>query len=126
MSQVPGDLRYTADHEWLRLDGDGLATVGITHYAQECLGDVTFVELPQVGSAYASGDTFGVVESVKAASDLYMPANCEVTEVNTALEQNPELINKDPYGRGWIAKVRLAGDADTRNLMSAEQYGDLI
>lgn len=126
MSQVPADLYYTSDHEWLRLDGEGTATVGITHYAQECLGDVTFVELPATGTSFATGDTFGVVESVKAASDLYIPTACEIVEVNGGLEDAPELINKDPYGDGWIVKVRLAPGTGVESLMTPEQYRDLI
>lgn len=126
MSNIPANLKYTSDHEWIRLGDDGIATVGVTDYAQECLGDVTFVELPSVGSSYKKGDTFGVVESVKAASDLYMPAGAEIIESNSALEESPELINQDPYGEGWIARVRLSDPSELDQLMNSDQYANLI
>lgn len=126
MSNIPADLKYTSDHEWIRLGDDGIATVGVTDYAQECLGDVTFVELPSPGSSYKKGDTFGVVESVKAASDLYMPTGAEIIESNSALEESPELINQDPYGEGWIARVRLADPGELDQLMNSDQYANLI
>ncbi len=127
MSNVPSELKYTKDHEWIRIGDDGTAVVGVTDYAQECLGDVTFVELPPVGENYAAGDAFGVVESVKAASDLYMPVGAEILEVNQALEDAPELINSDPYGEGWIAKVKLSGDqGEPGKLLDADQYREMI
>ena len=98
MSQLPENLYYTSDHEWLRLNDDGTAVVGITDYAQESLGDITFVEFPDVGASFEKGDTFGVVESVKAASDLYMPVDAEVLEVNEEADSSPELVNQEPYG----------------------------
>ena len=105
---VPADLQYAKSHEWLRLESDGTATVGITDYAQNSLGDITYVQLPKPGQTLAAGGTFGVVESVKAASDLYSPATGEVIAVNTALDSAPEAVNRDPYGEGWIMKLRLS------------------
>ena len=107
MSQVPEALLYTKDHEWIQLREDSTATVGITDYAQECLGDITFVEFPLVGESFNRGDTFGVVESVKAASDLYMSLDAEVLQVNDEVDAEPELLNNDPYQQGWLLKIRL-------------------
>lgn len=123
MSDIPADLKYTKDHEWLQIDADGkTATVGITAYAQESLGDITFVDLPDTGDSFDAGDTFGAVESVKAASDLYAPATGEVTEVNEELDEAPEKINDDPYGAGWIIKIAIADDADLSELLDAAGY----
>ncbi len=123
---VPADLLYTDEHEWVRLEGD-VAVVGITDYAQHELGDVVYVELPEVGSTVEQGKPFGVVESVKAASDLYAPVSGEVVEVNTALEDAPELVNDDPYGEGWMIKVRPSNwEAEKANLLDAEAYRRLI
>lgn len=108
MSTIPAELRYAKSHEWIRLAAGGTALVGITDYAQASLGDITFVQLPRVGSAIEAGATFGVVESVKAASDLYAPVGCVVLEVNAALDAAPEILNRDPYGEGWMLKVRLS------------------
>ena len=119
---VPGDLQYTKSHEWVRVE-DGVATVGITDHAQDELGDVVFVELPETGSTLEAGDSFGAVESVKAVSDLYAPVGGEVVEVNGALEDSPEKINEDPYGEGWILKLRTSDDAD---LLSAADYEKLL
>jgi len=119
---VPGDLQYTKSHEWVRVEGD-LATVGITDHAQDELGDVVFVELPEQGATLEAGDSFGAVESVKAVSDLYAPVGGEVVEVNGALEDSPEKINEDPYGDGWILKLRTSGEAD---LLSAADYEKLL
>ena len=116
--------RYTRDHEWIRLDGD-VATVGISEYAQDQLGDIVFVELPEVGSAIAQFGSFGVVESVKAVSDLYAPISGEVTEVNAALAEQPELLNSDAYGEGWIARITLTDDAELDALMDADAYTEL-
>lgn len=121
MSKIPGDLKYTKDHEWLKLAGEE-ATVGITDHAQEALGDITFVELPNVGDSFSAGDTFGVVESVKAASDLYMPVAGEVIEVNEALSDAPESVNDDPYGTGWIVKIKLTDPGEVEDLLDAEAY----
>ena len=101
------DVRYTKDHEWIRLQEDGTALVGITDYAQESLGDITFIEFPEVGAQFEAGDTFGVVESVKAASDLYMPVSGEVVEINDAVDATPELVNQEAFGNGWLLKIRL-------------------
>ena len=126
MSNIPADLKYTKDHEWIRDNGDGTGTVGITDYAQQSLGDITYVELPSPGSAYQAGDTFGVVESVKAASDLFMPMDAEVLEVNAALGEAPEAVNQDPYGEGWILKVKLPESGSNADLLDAGQYGELV
>ncbi len=122
---VPTDLRYTRDHEWVRLDGD-VATVGITQYAADQLGDIVFVELPDVGRTLEAAKAFGVVESVKAVSDLYAPLAGEVTEVNGALSGSPELVNSDPYGEGWMIKVRVAADAAPPDLLAPDAYDDLV
>ena len=119
---VPGDLQYTKSHEWVRVEGD-VATVGITDHAQNELGDVVFVEMPEQGATLAAGDAFGAVESVKAVSDLYAPVGGEVVEVNGTLEESPEKINEDPYGEGWILKLRTSGEAD---LLSPEDYEKLL
>jgi glycine cleavage system H protein len=125
MSNVPGDLRYAKSHEWLRLAGDGTAAVGITDYAQASLGDITYVQLPKVGAVLKQGATFGVVESVKAASDVYAPAGGTVTAVNTALDSAPETLNRDPYGAGWILKLKLADRAEAAALFDAAGYAKL-
>jgi glycine cleavage system H protein len=122
MSNIPSDLRYAKSHEWLKPAADGTALVGITDYAQSSLGDITFVQLPNPGATLAAGASFGVVESVKAASDLYAPADCTVLEVNAALDSKPETVNGDPYGEGWMLKVKLAGPAPAA-LLDAAAYG---
>jgi glycine cleavage system H protein len=119
---VPEDLQYTRSHEWVRREGD-VVTVGITDHAQDELGDVVFVELPEAGAAFDAGEAFGTVESVKAVSDLYAPVGGEVVEVNGALEEAPEKINEDPYGEGWILKLRASGGGD---LLSAQEYEQLL
>ena len=122
---VPDELRYTQDHEWLRVEG-GEATVGITAYAADQLGDVVFVELPEVGSSLAGRQAFGVVESVKAVSDLYAPVAGEVVAVNEELAARPELVNSDPYGEGWMLRVRLTDDGEPEGLSDAAAYRELI
>ena len=122
MSQSPSELKYVSSHEWVRMEDDGTVTVGITEHAQEALGDVVFVELPEVGAALGSGDEAGVVESVKAASDIYAPLSGEILSVNQRLEDSPEVINSDPYCDGWFFTMRLADPADLDELMSAEEY----
>ena len=119
---VPEELQYTRSHEWVRTEGD-TATIGITDHAQEELGDIVYVELPEEGAAFDAGDAFGTVESVKAVSDLYAPVGGEVVEVNEALNDTPEMINDDPYGDGWIIKLRVFGDGD---LLSASDYERLL
>ncbi len=114
-------LKYTEDHEWIKLDGD-IATVGITHHAQDALGDVVFVDLPTVGQGYAQKETAGVVESVKAAADVYMPISGEVTEVNEALRAEPSLANSDPMGAGWFFKVRMTDASQLGPLMDEAAY----
>jgi glycine cleavage system H protein len=122
---VPQDLRYTDDHEWLRLDGEE-GVVGITAYAAGELGDVVFVELPAVGARLEKAQSFGVIESVKTASDLYSPLAGEVIAVNDRLGEHPELVNSDPYGEGWMVRLRLADPAAATDLHDAEAYGRLI
>jgi glycine cleavage system H protein len=122
---VPTDLRYTKDHEWVRLDGED-ATVGITAYAADQLGDIVFVELPEVGRSLEAAAPFGVVESVKAVSDLYAPLGGEVLETNGALTANPELVNSDPHGAGWMIRVHIADPAQLDDLLDAGAYDALI
>ena len=126
MSQVPESLLYTKDHEWIQLHEDNTATVGITDYAQESLGDITFVEFPSAGESFNRGDTFGVVESVKAASDLYMPLDAEVLEVNDDVDSEPELLNSDPYQRGWLLKIRPTDSSQVEALLKADTYVGII
>jgi glycine cleavage system H protein len=121
---VPGDLRYTKDHEWIRIDGDE-AVVGITQFAADQLGDIVFVELPAAGSSLEAHGTFGVVESVKAVSDLFAPVGGEVTQANDALAGSPELVNSDPYGDGWMVRVKLADPAQVETLLDAAAYEQL-
>ena len=126
MSELPADLLYTKDHEWIKLHDDGTATIGITAYAQESLGDITFVEFPEIGTTLEIGDTFGVVESVKAASDLYMPVTGEVIEINEEVDAAPELVNQEAFTQGWLLKVRLADASQAADLMKPEAYAELI
>ncbi len=125
MANVPADLKYTREHEWAKLEGDR-ARIGITDFAQKELGDVVFVELPKVGAKVTALATFGVVESVKAVSDLYAPLSGEIEEVNADLAKTPELVNSDPYGAGWMVVVRLSRTAEVSELMSADAYRQLI
>jgi glycine cleavage system H protein len=122
---APTDLRYTRDHEWVRIDGEE-ATVGITQYAADQLGDIVFVELPDVGRALEAAKPFGVVESVKAVSDLFAPLAGEVSATNDALTDGPELVNTDPYGEGWMVKLRIGDDADLEDLLDADAYDALV
>ena len=126
MSQVPEALLYTKDHEWIQLHEDSTATVGITDYAQQSLGDITFVEFPMAGESLKRGDTFGVVESVKAASDLYIPLDAEVLEVNDEVDAEPELLNSDPYQKGWLLKIRLTDPSQVVALLKADAYAGII
>jgi glycine cleavage system H protein len=125
MSNVPGDLKYTREHEWARREGDRVR-VGITAFAQEQLGDVVFVELPKAGARVTAAQTFGVVESVKAVSDLFAPVSGDVVEVNAELAKKPETVNADPYGDGWMMIVKMADAAELDALMSAEDYQKFI
>ncbi len=124
MANVPPDLRYTREHEWAKVDGDR-ARIGITAFAQEQLGDVVFVELPKVGTKVTAMKTFGVVESVKAVSDLFAPVTGEVVEVNALLPKKPELVNSDPYGQGWMLVIRMSSPKEIDGLMSAGDYEKL-
>jgi glycine cleavage system H protein len=126
MSNVPTNLRYAKSHEWVKLESDGTATVGITDYAQSSLGDITYVQLPKVGATLKVGETFGVVESVKAASDLYAPVAGTVTAVNTALDSAPESLNTAPYEGAWILKLKVANPVDAEALLDAAAYQKLI
>ncbi len=121
MSGVPSELKYTKSHEWLRVEDDGLITVGISDHAQELLGDLVFVELPEAGSDFMAGDECCVVESVKAASDVYMPISGEIVEVNESLDDEPEIINTSPYDNGWLFKVKPSAD-ELADLLDADAY----
>ncbi|KUM04493.1 glycine cleavage system protein GcvH [Chromobacterium subtsugae] len=126
MSNIPAELKYVESHEWLRLEADGSVTVGITAHAQELLGDIVFVELPKVGATLARDEQAGVVESVKAASDVYCPIAGEILAVNEELEGEPELANSEPYGDGWFFKIKPANAADLDGLMDAAAYAKEI
>eukprot|EP01012_Entosiphon_sulcatum_P051375 TRINITY_DN70563_c0_g1_i1.p4 TRINITY_DN70563_c0_g1~~TRINITY_DN70563_c0_g1_i1.p4 ORF type:complete len:128 (+),score=15.97 TRINITY_DN70563_c0_g1_i1:465-848(+) len=126
MSNVPPNLRYAKSHEWLKPEGDGTATVGITDYAQSSLGDITYVQLPKVGATFKAGETFGVVESVKAASDLYAPVAGTVIAINAALDSAPESLNTAPYDAAWMLKLKLANPADANALLDAAAYEKLL
>ncbi len=121
MSEVPSELKYTKSHEWLRVEDDGLVTVGISDHAQELLGDLVFVELPEVDTEFVAGDECCVVESVKAASDVYMPISGEIVEINEALADEPEIINTSPYDNGWLFKIKPSSD-ELDELMDADAY----
>lgn len=125
MANVPENLHYSKDHEWLRVEGE-TGTVGITDHAQNSLGDVVFVELPRVGDKFAAHGTFGSVESVKAVSELYLPVGGEVVEVNETLQDAPESVNTDPYGDGWMVRVRLTNAGEVDSLLSAAEYEDYL
>ena len=122
MSSIPADLRYTAEHEYLKPSGDGVVQIGITDYAQGELGDVVFVELPKVGDKFKAHDVFGTIEAVKAVSELYSPVAGEIVEINSRLDGEPALVNSDPYGDGWMIKMRLANAGDQSALMDAGAY----
>lgn len=122
MSHIPSELKYLSSHEWLRVESDGTAYMGITDHAQAALGDLVFVETPEMGAALVAGEEAGVVESVKAASDLYSPVSGEVVEINEALADAPETINNDPYGDGWVCRIKLTEPSEIETLMSAEDY----
>jgi len=126
MSELPSELRYAASHEWAKLEDDGTVTVGITDHAQDQLGDVVYVEVPEIGVVLSAGDEAGVVESVKAASDIYAPVSGEVIAVNAELEDAPETINEDPYSGGWFFKLKAADEGELEELMSADDYAESI
>ena len=125
MGNYPGDLKYTKEHEWARMEGNR-ARVGITAYAQEQLGDVVFVELPKAGTKVSQMQPFGVVESVKAVSDLYAPLSGEVVEVNADLVKKPELVNQDPYGKGWMLVIQVSSPQEVNALLTAQQYEEFL
>lgn len=124
MSNFPDDLKYATSHEWARVDDEGIATIGISHHAQDALGDIVFVELPEVGAMVNAKEEVAVVESVKAASDIYCPLSGEVTEINEALVESPETVNSLPYDNGWFFKVKLNDEAELDELMDAEAYAE--
>src|SRR5690554_4377371 len=123
--KIPAELKYTEDHEWVRVEGE-TAVVGITDFAQGELGDVVFVEIETEGEELDKGETFGTVEAVKTVSDLFMPVGGEVAEINEALADEPELVNKDPYGKGWMIKIKMSDSSELDNLLSADDYKKMI
>ena len=126
MSNVPSHLRYTKDHEWVKNDGAGTVTVGITDYAQAALGDVTFIDLPKVGRHLEANDVFGTVESVKAASDLYSPVSGEVIAINSSLNDTPDLVNREPYEKAWMIRIKLKNPAELDKLLDSSNYQSLL
>ncbi|MCY7295489.1 glycine cleavage system protein GcvH [Alteromonas sp. a30] len=126
MSNIPSELRYATSHEWVRNEGDGVYTVGISEHAQELLGDMVFVEVPELDESFGVGDEVAVVESVKAASDVYSPLTGTVIAINEQLEESPELVNSDPYGDGWIYKMKVEDESEVSNLLDAEGYANSI
>ncbi|MGH9944252.1 MAG: glycine cleavage system protein GcvH [Pyrinomonadaceae bacterium] len=124
MSNIPENLHYSKDHEWIKVDGEGVGTVGITDHAQHALGDVVYVELPKAGEKFEAHESFGSVESVKAVSELYMPVAGEVVEVNETLQDEPEKVNNDPYGEAWMVRLRLKDKGEVDKLMTAAEYED--
>lgn len=123
---IPADLKYTREHEWIKDNGDGTVIVGITDFAQGELGDIVFVELEPEGTEFSQDDTFGTVEAVKTVSDLYAPVDGEIVEVNETLEDEPELVNDDPYGDGWMVKIKMSDSAQLDDLLTAEEYEEVI
>ncbi|PIE41523.1 MAG: glycine cleavage system protein H [Gammaproteobacteria bacterium] len=126
MSNLPSELRYLSSHEWVRVEDDGTAVVGITDHAQNAMGDLVFVETPEVGSTVSATEEAGVVESVKAASDIYAPLSGEIVAVNEALEDSPETVNQDPYGDGWMFRIKLSDPSELDKMLSAEDYEALV
>lgn len=126
MSSYPEDLKYTKEHEWVRDNGDGTATIGITHFAQSELGDIVFVEINDVGSVFDKDAVFGTVEAVKTVSELFMPIDGELLEVNPQLDGNPELVNEDPYGDGWMVKVKISDPSQIDGLLDSAAYQEII
>ncbi|HEB92181.1 MAG TPA: glycine cleavage system protein GcvH [Gammaproteobacteria bacterium] len=126
MSNIPSELKYTKSHEWVRIEGDGTATVGISDHAQTLLGDMVFVELPEPGAALEAGEECAVVESVKAASDVYTPLSGKVVAANELLEDAPETVNTDAYNDGWLFRIRLEDEAELKELLDAEAYAELV
>jgi len=126
MSEVPENLRYSTDHDWVRLEDDGTVVIGITDHAQEALGELVFVEVPEEGQSFQRGDACAVVESVKAASDVNAPVTGETAEINTKLEDNPDLVNQDPYGAGWLIRLNPAEPAELDDLLDADAYSRVL
>jgi glycine cleavage system H protein len=122
---VPGDLKYTRDHEWIRFEGE-FAYIGVTDFAQGELGDVVFVEIETLSDTLAKEEVFGTIEAVKTVSDLFMPVGGEILEVNPLLEESPDVVNKDPYGKGWMVKIKIADPSEADALLTAEQYSELL
>lgn len=123
---VPSDLKYTREHEWVKDNGDGTATIGITEFAQGELGDIVFVELEDEGFEFSTEDTFGTVEAVKTVSELFAPVDGEIVEINEALEDNPEIVNEDPYGKGWMVIIKVSDSFQLEALLSADEYKEII
>lgn len=126
MSNIPSELRYLSSHEWVRVEEDDIAVVGITDHAQEAMGDLVFVETPEVGTTVSASDEAGVVESVKAASDIYAPVSGEIIAVNENLEDAPETVNQDPYGDGWMFQIKMSDPSEVDNMLTADDYAELI
>lgn len=123
---IPSDLKYTREHEWVKDNGDGTVTVGVTDFAQGELGDIVFVELDEEGTEFDKDDTFGTVEAVKTVSDLFAPVGGEIAEINEKLEDDPELVNEDPYGEGWMIKIKISDASQLDDLLSAEEYKAVV
>lgn len=123
---VPSNLKYTKDHEWIKDEGNGMATVGVTDFAQSQLGDIVFVEIETQGETLAKEEVFGTIEAVKTVSDMFMPASGEVIEVNPKVTEQPDIVNKDPYGEGWMIKVKMTNPSELNDLLSADQYKKII
>ncbi len=126
MSTIPSELKYTKEHEWIRNNGDGTATVGITDFAQGELGDIVFVDISSLNEDVDQDDTFGTIEAVKTVSELFMPVSGTIVEINEALENDPELVNNDPYGEGWLVKVKMNDASELDALLDADSYGQII
>jgi len=122
---IPAELKYTKDHEWVKIE-NGVATIGVTDFAQQELGDIVFVEIETVGETLSKEDVFGTVEAVKTVSDLFMPLSGEVLELNEELEGNPEIVNSEPYGGGWMVKIKLTDESEVDSLLSADQYSEIV
>ena len=126
MANIPADLKYTAEHEYVRVKPDGTADIGVTDYAQGELGDVVYIELPKVGTKYSKHDVFGTIEAVKAVSELFSPVSGEITEVNDRLDKEPALVNTDPYGEGWMVRIKLSDPAEADGLLDPDAYSKQI
>lgn len=123
---IPSNLKYTKDHEWIKDEGNGMATVGVTDFAQSQLGDIVFIEIETQGETLAKEEVFGTIEAVKTVSDMFMPVSGEVVEVNPKVTEQPDIVNKDPYGEGWMIKIKMTNPAELNDLLNAEQYKGII